>query len=849
MVKVTDILYITFFSTHLKFGMSSIRKQAFLAGDVVLGSLTSMHLANGSQGCGDFDESNFYFSLALIFAVEEINRNPQILQNLTLGYYIRDNCHNPAIAMKDTYEMLQSSPSLNMPVIIGAMDSGTAVLVGGLLQAIDMPAISPSTTSQELGEPMYQSFFRTISSDQHQAKAMADVIEKFKWQYIAGIALDNSYGRNGLRSLQRESLQRGSFCLAFKEFLPFGREEPKFILTIVRKLKQMKNINVIVLWSNGNGAMAFLEETARQKVFGKTWILSEAIAKDYNKLVTKYGEVLSSAIGIHSQRYNISKFQTYFRHLVSLREYSTANPWLREFMELHRSQTRNISVDSEWICSNVQIYVPHMIDGVYAVALALDNMYKCQEPGLLTGRKCPQVKPRIIPKDLSTYLRNVSFYGITGKIQFDRFGDPLPISYEVFSYQRYMENNTHKVSFKQVGKWSHRRFTLNRKLVKWPTPGTVPLSVCMDKCKPGTLQTTTIACCWQCIKCPVNTVSRVYGSSNCSECPNDQKSNKNRTQCIDLTVPNTTWTEGPAILCVSLAVIRVALCILVIFVFIKHKNTPLVKSSGFELSIVFLMLIAAHFALASVYFAPPSHVLCKIKEPWRYVSLTGCISILLLKTLRLASAFELVTIADWFKKYLQTATKQIFTIIAINATGIILCLIWLLTDPPYSHQEIIAWKSVFVTCIPCKTIIGKVLQGLIIAYLFILCWICTFYATKARQLPGNFNETRLIGFSMYSLLLSWITFYSVDFSLESRYVSVVDSSTILMSSYAMLCFMFGPKLNIILRYPEKNTRECVQSGVTNYAFNTCRRTELSLDVVSNAYTLEKTEGSDIKNQC
>ena len=807
MVKRTDILDIMLFSVYVQFGVSSNPNRAFLGGDVILGSLIPIHLANSSQGCGDFDEVNFCLSQALKFAVNELNRNPKILPNVTLGYDIRDYCSNPAIAMKDTYEMLQSSPTLNMPVIIGPIDSGTAVLVGGLLQAVDMPGISPSTTSKELSEPMYKSYFRTISSDQYQVKAMADIIEQFKWQYIAAIALDNSYGRNALRSLERESLHRGSFCVAFKEFLPFGNEEPQLILTIVRKLKQMRNINVVVLWSNRNGALGFMEETARQKVFGKTWILSEGMAKDYNKLVTKYGKVLSSAIGIHPQRYNISRFQTYLRHSISLRNYSTANPWLREFTELHRNQIRNVSVDSEWIRNIGQMHVPYMIDSVYAVVMALDNMYKCQEPGLLVGGKCPQVKPSIVPKDLSVYLRNVSFSGITGKIQFDKFGDPLPISYEILSFQRYMENNTQKVKFKEVGKWSHERFTLNKTLIKWVVPGTIPISVCTEKFKPGTLQTATIACCWQCIECPVNTVSQIYGSKNCSECPNDQKSNKNRTQCIDLPVTNTTWAEGPVILCISLAIMGVVLCILVIFVFIKNKTTPLVKSSGYELSIIFLSLIVAHLALSLMYFVQPSHVLCKIKEPWRYVTLTGCISILLLKTLRLVSAFELVTIADWFKKYLRTAPRQIFTLTVINAAGIILCLIWLLTDPPYSHREIYPWKNVFITCKPYKKVIGKVFQGLIIAYLFILCLICTFYATKARQLPGNFNETRLIGFSMYSLLLSWITFYSVELSLDGPDVSVVASSTILMSSYAMLCFMFGPKLNIILRFPEKNTRD------------------------------------------
>ena len=46
---------------------------------------------------------------------------------------------------------------------------------------------------------------------------MADIIEHFKWTYVAAVGLDDSYGRNGVWSLAKEATKRnGSFCIAMK---------------------------------------------------------------------------------------------------------------------------------------------------------------------------------------------------------------------------------------------------------------------------------------------------------------------------------------------------------------------------------------------------------------------------------------------------------------------------------------------------------------------------------------------------------------------------------------------------------------------------------------------------------
>ena len=105
-------------------------------------------------------------------------------------------------------------------VLIGPDTSASAVLVGSFLQVVDIPAISSIATSVDLSSKLHKNFFRTVPPDIWQAKVMADIIELFNWTYVAAVGLDDSYGRNGIWALEKESYNRKTFCVAFSEHIP-----------------------------------------------------------------------------------------------------------------------------------------------------------------------------------------------------------------------------------------------------------------------------------------------------------------------------------------------------------------------------------------------------------------------------------------------------------------------------------------------------------------------------------------------------------------------------------------------------------------------------------------------------
>lgn len=101
----------------------------------------------------------------------------------------------------------------------------------------------------------------------------------------------------------------------------------------------------------------------------------------------------------------------------------------------------------------------------------------------------------------------------------------------------------------------------------------------------------------------------------------------------------------------------------------------------------------------------------------------------------------------------------------------------------------------------------------------ILSLACIYYAFKGRKIPENFNEARYIGFAMYIVLLCSAAYYPVVFGLEGWYVGVIGGVTTLVSSFALLGCMFGPKVYVIIFSPEQNTREAISTEITKYSLS------------------------------
>jgi metabotropic glutamate receptor 6/7/8 len=209
------VCYINGSSVHEKDSGKSLPAFQDGAGDCKI-VYSIKHISVFSSRCGIFYPPGLGRVEAMVFAVEQINKNDSILQNITLGYDIRDFCQDPVTAAGYGYQFAIASNmdcetvkctwdnqcvcyvngssvhekhpgkdySTTFPVaaIVGALTSSAAIPLANFLQAVRIPLIDSSATSEELSSSIFHSFFRTIPPDVNQAKAIADIIEHFNWR-------------------------------------------------------------------------------------------------------------------------------------------------------------------------------------------------------------------------------------------------------------------------------------------------------------------------------------------------------------------------------------------------------------------------------------------------------------------------------------------------------------------------------------------------------------------------------------------------------------------------------------------------------------------------------------------
>ena len=442
--------------------MSSLHYQLFLffcfytavqapyrEGDIMLGGLFNVHqLADqpGSQ-CGEINLRGLGRMQAMIFAIERINNDTSLLSNISLGYDIRDYCGNLSKAAGLVYKLFTVDSCVNLSQnatrkkaiisLIGPTESNTALFIGGFLRMLNVSSISGSATSAELSSLTYDHFFRTVPSDTFLAKAMVDLVTHFNWSYVAVVGVDDSYGRNGAWAVVSESRSRkNSFCIALTEFV---RHESLnlSISNIVRKLKQMDNVKVVILWLSKIYLTKFLAEIQRQNLTGRVWILSDAPSTS-TQLVEG---ILESSLGFAFHTFSDSGFKEHLKDiLVKLgdnksfpeRSFSTSEIWKR--LKNKKCVHRQIEqCSNDLIMESYSYYVPCIIDAVYATAHALDIFSR----NFSFSETKDRVKLQIArSSDLQKLLGRVNFDGLTGKIKFDRFGDRGWAYYDIFSFKK-----------------------------------------------------------------------------------------------------------------------------------------------------------------------------------------------------------------------------------------------------------------------------------------------------------------------------------------------------------------------------------------------------------------------------
>ncbi|XP_015456299.3 extracellular calcium-sensing receptor-like [Astyanax mexicanus] len=819
----------------------SVSGSLYKEGDVIIGGLFAIHAKAPEPDyifrekvpaghCYGLNPRLYHWLKTMVFTVEEINRDPYLLSNFTLGYLAADTCLNEAGALNAALLLVTGKEEVvsgectrapTVPVIIGDSLSASSIVLADTLGVFGIPMVSYYASCACLSDrKRFPTFMRTIPSNAFQAKVVARLLHLMGWSWVGVIYGDDAYGESSVQLLMNE-VQGSDVCMAYKEIIPKTYTVSK-LGQIVEKIQSSK-AQVVVIFAIPAEVQALLKEAFRRNVTDKQWIAPTAWSTA-GAFTAWSGISLVGTIGIALRSVELQGLRSYLTNL-STEHYPTEkleqNIWEEAFGCKFVTDSQSGLLKPQ--CSNLKIQVQTVeFDGmynvykaVYAVAHAIQDMLNC-EPGKgpFKNGECPEIKP-IIPEQLLHYLKAVNFTTTTGEqVYFDDNGDPAG-SYDIVNWQI---GPGGKVDIVNVGSFDSSRgpdqdLQLDIQNVVWGGGWgkKVPVSVCSESCPPGTrkaVQDGKPICCFDCIHCAAGEISNTTGSTECIKCPRRFWSNTDRTECIPMTVEFLSFQDDMGIILAALSVAGAALTGTVLTAFFRHRDTPLVRANNSELSFLLLLSLKLCFLCALAFIGRPAPWSCMLRHTLFGISFVVCLACVLSKTVVVLVAFRATLPGSNLMKYFGPL-QQRAGIFFCTMVQVGICVLWLALAPPLPTET--AGGELGARVVELCAVGSVVGFSLVLGYIGLLASVCFLLAFFARKLPDTFNEAKFITFSMLIFCAVWITFVPAYVSSPGKYTVAVEVFAILASSYGLLLCIFAPKCYIILFRPERNSKKSVMA--------------------------------------
>ncbi|XP_066486745.1 vomeronasal type-2 receptor 26-like [Tiliqua scincoides] len=782
---------------------------------------------------------------ALEFAVKEINANPHILPNLTLGFHIYDSHFRPKWFFRASMELLSSrdrfTPNYrcdaeNLPAaVIGGPNSNVCLHMANILCIYKMPQLIYGSAPEMSNKAQIPFLHQMFPSGDQQYRGILQLLLHFSWTWIGVVYIDDNTERFIGDVLPIFS--QAGICFDFVEKFPSLTSMSRVSDMVEEGFKTVRVVwkssaNVVLVHGEIHTMMilrmvpqAF--EFENRKMTSKVCILTAQM--DFTSFPFQNSwsiDFLHGALSfaIHSKQ--VFGFQSSLRkRKPTLRK---EDGFIREFWEEAFACAFPSSVAEKFdreICTGEEdletlpgsVFETSMTSHSYivynavcAVAYALHSMYSSQfkHRTMMSYARSPFSNHQ--PWQLHDFLRSISFNNSVGeKVSFDQHGE-LVVGFDILNWVTFPNQSYQRVNVGSMEPQANTEKVLkiHEDDIVWPNwfNQARPLSLCNDLCLPGYSKTKIEGkqfCCYNCLPCPEGKISNQLDMVDCVQCPEDQYPNKDQDSCLPKDISFLSYTEPLGISLSTWALFLSFITALVLGIFIKHQDTPIVRANNRSLTNALLTSLLLCFLSVFLFIGQPQKLSCLFQQTTFGIIFSMAVSCVLAKTITVVLAFVATKpgsrIRTWVGKRLST-----FIVLPCTLLQATLCTVWLATSPPFPDLDMHSFvKEIVLKCNEGSPLMFYSVLG----YLGVLSLVSFSVAFLARKLPDSFNEAKFITFSMLVFCSVWFSFVPSYLSTKGKYMVAVEIFSILVSSFGLLFCIFFPKCYIIILRPELNRKE------------------------------------------
>ncbi|KAK9405179.1 type-2 vomeronasal receptor [Crotalus adamanteus] len=748
--------------------------------------------------------------LHMIFNIEVVNKNHQLLHNRTLGYNLYDNYLN-TLGTSDALLDMLSSGEANVPNYSCGRKDNLLALFDGALEDISIQMstlggpykvaqVSDNIASEALSDKSQFPFFHPmLPKEGIQYPAIIQILLHFGWILIGLFAPKTDKGENFMRTFT-PILLRNRICVVISQrFSTTGHTAP-----LRDALSKWSQVNVFVHFiefdSISDRILPFHStfEGLPGPTEGKVWIMTmlglyvmrkERYLKYVHSIWTfplqwkkswRKDDAYKDPFCVEHE------FQDeYFHCSVSKHTFSVKG---------QRRCTQKALVENKEKKNTMRILNPGITYSVIKIlAHALSAASKPQR-----RRKKGEESlgaPRLQPWKFLPFLKKRELYNLSLlEVYLDQNGD-VAADLKIISRVVLPKEDPFD---KQLGTFERQRLTINQdalsqlKLIN----KSLPPSKCVEKCFPGFVKQAREGepvCCYDCIPCPEGTIST------------------QEVQCIPKRITFLSYEEHLGIILISIALLLSLNTGLVLIIFLQYLETPIVKANNRELSFILLISLLLCFLSSFLFIGQPRKATCLLRQTMFSIVFSVAVSSVLAKTIMVVLAFLASKPGNRMGRWLGKSLANSI-VLSCSFIQIFICVLWLGVSPPFPDSDLHSQPGEII--LQCNE--GSVAMFyVVLGYLGFLAAISFMVAFLARNLPGAFNEAKLITFSMLVFCSVWVSFLPTYLSTKGKYMVAMQVFSILASGGGLLGCIFFPKCYIIILRPDLNTKDDLMIKVGN----------------------------------